>query len=131
MGFDVVIHLIPGIALLFFPDVIIDALGIPVPGTRFYASVLGAMLSGIGLALLAERFRKTLGIAGLGQGGSICVKICTGGVLSAWLVHGDLPIPVQGYAILGLIAFALLMLSGAQFWVQIRHSHDSRGTVPE
>ena len=134
LGFDAVIHMIFGIGLLFFPDIVIGALGIPLPGTQFYASVLGAVLCGVGLALLAERFRRILGIAGLGPGGAICIKICTGGVLGAWLVHGRLPLPVHGYVLLWLVAVVLLILSGAEFWVQVQQSRDGAerrsGVVP-
>jgi len=124
LGADAVIHLGFGIVLLFFPGVLIDALGISQPGTAFYASVLGAILSGMGLALLAERFRHVFGIPGLGLGGAICVNICVGGVLTAWLVRGGLAIPLHGYVLLWLVAIVLLALSGAGFWIQVKHNHD-------
>lgn len=120
LGADAAVHLLFGVTLLFFPDVLVDAIGVPEPGTAFYASVLGAFLSGIGLALLAERFRQIFGIAGLGLGGAVCVNICSGGVLMAWLVRGGLPIPVHGYVLLWLIAVLLVGLAVAEFWMQLK-----------
>ncbi|MHB8454459.1 MAG: hypothetical protein ACYDDO_07115 [Acidiferrobacterales bacterium] len=125
LGADAGIHLLIGIILMFAPRVFIDALGIPSPGTAFYASVLGAILTGLGLSLLAERFRNVFGIAGLGLGGAICLNICVGGVLAAWLVRGSLPIPLHGYVLLWLIVVVLMTLSGAEFWVQVRQNHDN------
>ncbi len=124
-GLDAGIHLVSGIGLMFFPRVLVAALGIPLPGTEFYTSVLGAVLTGLGLALLAERFRRTLGIAGLAPGGAICIKICTGGVLGAWLIHGDLPVPLHGYVLLWLVVVLLLLLSAAELWVELRQDRDN------
>ncbi len=132
LNIDAAIHLIFGIVLMFFPRILIGALGIPAPGTAFYASILGAVLTGVGLALLAERFRGIFGIPGLGFGGAICIKICAGGVLTAWLVHGGLPVPMHGDLLLWLVALALLGLSGAEFWAQLKHNQDgvdSRNSV--
>ena len=134
LSFDAAVHMIFGIGLMFFPRILIGALGIAPPGTAFYASVLGAVLTGVGLALLAERFRRIFGIPGLGSGGAICIKICTGGVLAAWLVHGGLPIPMHGYLLLWLATFVLLALSGAEFWIQLKQNRDSvdrhSGVIP-
>ncbi len=63
----------------------------------------------------------------LGFGGAICIKICTGGVLIAWLMHGGLPIPLHGYVLLWLVAFVLLVLSGAEFWIELKQNRDSVG----
>ncbi|MHB8346411.1 MAG: hypothetical protein ACYDHM_04350 [Acidiferrobacterales bacterium] len=133
-GLDAAVHLLFGIGLMFFPRILIGALGIPPPDTAFYASVLGAVLAGLGLALLAERFRRVFGISGLGFGGAICIKICTGGVLIAWLMRGGLPIPLHGYVLLWLVTFVLLALSGAEFWVELKQNRDDAdrrgGVVP-
>ncbi len=124
IGTDAAIHLLFGICLLFSPDLLVNAVGVPEPGTAFYASILGAILSGIGLALIAERFRQIFGVPGLGLGGAICINICAGGIILAWLLRGGLPIPVHGYVLLSLIAILLLGIGAAEFWVLLSTHRD-------
>ena len=54
---DGLINLGLGALLVVFPDALVQALGVPPADTRFYPSVLGAVLLGIGIALLLERTR--------------------------------------------------------------------------
>ncbi len=67
---DSIINFLIGVLLLIFPHVIIEFLGIPMVGNAFYASVLGSILIGTGIAL------------------------------SVWLLFGDLAIPLRGYSLL-------------------------------
>jgi hypothetical protein len=112
---DAVINLALGLLLILFPHNVVRWLGVPVPDTTFYANILGAVLFGIGLALLIERFHF-LEMQGLGLDGAIVVNICGAGALALWLIFGDLQIPTRGYLFLGAIAVLILGL-GMVEWV--------------
>ena len=62
------VNVILGIIILFFPLGIIEMLGLPAVGNYFYTSILGAVILGIGVALLIElsgsdRITKGLGLS--------------------------------------------------------------------
>jgi Na+-transporting NADH:ubiquinone oxidoreductase subunit NqrE len=61
---DAAINLILGILLMAFPAGLVRALGISMPDLPFYATILGGVLFGIGLALLIECYRKSNRFAG-------------------------------------------------------------------
>ena len=61
--------LLLGGLLLFFPQPLVQALGVPASDNIFYPSILGAVLLGIGVALLIECRRVRVGFVGLGLGG--------------------------------------------------------------
>ncbi len=108
---DALINLGLGLLLLIFPPRLIEALGVPIPDSNFYANVLGAVLFGIGAALLIEYYRERIGLAGLGIGGAISINICGAGVLALWLLFGNLGIPARGYVTLWLIAVLVFGVS--------------------
>jgi len=108
---DAGINLALGIPLIFFPVSVTTALGIPVPDKPFYASILGAVLAGIGLALLLEGLWPAAGMVGLGLGGAIAINICGAGVLAAWLLVGDLDIPLRGLIFLWAVAVVVSGIS--------------------
>jgi len=66
---DAAVNLVLGMLLLLFPAGIVALLGLPPTNTDFYASILGAVLFGIGIALLIERYGASRNIRGLGFGG--------------------------------------------------------------
>ena len=86
---DGVVNLLLGILLLWYPPSVIGALGLLTDGKPFFASILGAVLFGVGVALLIERFRPPLRVVGLGLGGAISINLCGGVVLAVWLLIGD------------------------------------------
>jgi hypothetical protein len=107
---DSVVNLILGILLLLFPIGIIDLLGLPETNTNFYPSILGAVIFGIGLALLAELVGYPKGFRGLGPGGAILINLAGSMVLIFWMVFGSLSIPLKGQVILwtvGIIVFSI------------------------
>lgn len=104
---DAAINLVLGILLVIFPESVVTFLGVPIPDSRFYASLLGAVLFGIGIALLLERFKGSPGFTGLGLEGAICINLCGAIVLIVWLVSGQLAIPVRGYVFLWLLALVV------------------------
>jgi hypothetical protein len=55
---DGVVNLLLGVLLILLPGRLVEVLGIPEPRPAFYASILGAVLFGIGLALLLEAYDR-------------------------------------------------------------------------
>ena len=92
---DAAIDLALGAALIAFPRGVMKALGVPIPSTHFYPSILGAVLIGVGMSLVIERFHHLVGVAGLGLAGAIIINSLGGGTLIWWLVNGDLHLPLQ------------------------------------
>ncbi len=108
---DAIINLVLGIGLICFPTTLIHFIGIPIADSAFYPSILGAVLFGIGIALLVERFQTRTGISGLGLGGAICINVCGAGVLVIWLLQGGLELPLHGFIVLWAVALAVFGIS--------------------
>ena len=117
LAWDAVINLVLGALLVAFPESVVSALGVPSADQAFYPSILGAVLVGVGIALLIER-RK--GSSGLGLHGAIAINICGGLGLAVWLVLGDLDLPLRGVAFLWGLVLVLVGLSGAELWHELR-----------
>ena len=111
---DGLINLLLGSLLILFPDALVEALGIPPADSRFYPSLLGGVVLGIGLALLVERARRPAGAVGLGLGGAIAINLCGAAVLTGWLVLGDLALAVRGYWFLWGLVVVLVAVSAAE-----------------
>ena len=71
---DGIVNLLLGILLLLFPFGIAPIIGAPVPNNHFYPSILGAVLFGIGIALLIDAYGHQRGIRGLGITGAIVIN---------------------------------------------------------
>ena len=86
----------------------IKLLGLPVSELPFYASILGAVLFGIGIALFVE-----VGSPGMGLGlmGAISINICGGLCLGAWLLWGNLNVPLQGSIVMWMLVAVLVGIS--------------------
>jgi hypothetical protein len=54
LNIDAAVNLTLGGLLVVFPRGVMLVLGVPIPETPFYASILGAVLLGIGLALIVD-----------------------------------------------------------------------------
>lgn len=109
---DASINLVLGILLLAYPAGIPQLLGLPVPTTYFYTSILGAVLFGIGLALLLERYSRNSYASGLGLAGAILINLCGGITLLSWLVLSKPALSQTGSLLLWLIAM-LVIATGA------------------
>jgi hypothetical protein len=107
---DGIVNLILGILLLLFPFGAAEILGVPLPESNFYPTILGGVIFGIGIALLIEGFGETRGVRGLGLGGAIAVNFCGAGILTLWLVFKPLNIPLHGLIILWVIAISVIGL---------------------
>jgi hypothetical protein len=114
LAVDAGINLILGVMLVAFPDWLVALLGVPPAPGRFYPSLLGGVLFGIGIALLIERHHRTEKGIGLGLAGAVAINLCGGLVLCGWLIFGNLPLPMRGVLFLWLIVLLLLGLSMAE-----------------
>ena len=108
---DAAINLILGILLMAFPAGLVKALGIPMSEPPFYATILGGVLFGIGLALLVECYRRSNRFVGLGLGGAIAINLCGGFVLTAWLLSDKLTLPLRGHIFLWFLVLLLVGIS--------------------
>jgi hypothetical protein len=104
---DAIINLILGGLLIFFPRELVAMLGVPPADGAFYPSILGAVLFGIGIALLIERSQS----GGLGLKGAIAINLSGGLVLGLWLLFGNLVLPYRGWVLLWGIVFVLFGIS--------------------
>jgi hypothetical protein len=111
---DAFVDLILGGVLLLFPAGCVGFLGLPRTNNYFYASILGAVILGIGVALAAELCGAPLGIRGLGLGGAIAINLCGGGALAFWLLCVPLDLPTRGFIVLWLVAILVLGIGVAE-----------------
>jgi len=114
LAIDGVVNLILGAILLFFPAGLVELLGLPPTSTYFYASILGAVIFGIGVGLLLEMYGARSRIRGLGLGGAIAINLCGGGALLVWLLAVPLSIPLRGRVILWVVAAVVLIIGIAE-----------------
>ena len=117
---DAIINLLLGVLLMVFPTNLVAFLGIPAAQNAFYPSILGAVLFGIGIALLLERYRHLSHTIGLGLGGAISINLIGGVVLAVWLVTGNLSMSLRGYVLLWLLVLILLGISACELLIQLR-----------
>ncbi len=115
---DGAINLVLGALLLAFPSGLVETLGVPAPEGRFYPSLLGAVLFGVGIALFLEAHRLPGGIIGLGLGGAIAINLVAACALLYWLLWGDLEIPTRGRVLLGALTVGLVAISSSELWVR-------------
>ena len=106
LEFDGIGNVLLGLPLLLFPDLVSSFLGVSSSGTTFFPVILGAIFVGIGVALLVQRFRPSLG--GLGLGGAISINLIFGIVLAGWLVLADEALPARGLVVLSALAAILV-----------------------
>ena len=90
---DAVINLVLGALLLVYPQFLVEALGLPPVRSAFFPSVLGGVLTGIGIALLLA-WRGSA--HGLGLDGAIAINLCGAGVVVGWLLVSPDMIPTRG-----------------------------------
>jgi hypothetical protein len=109
LAIDAVINLVLAVLLLTFPRSLVAFLGVPAVENAFYPSILGAVLFGIGAALLVERFRPAWG--GLGLGGAVAINLSGALALAGWLLAGELALPMRGYIFLWALVVSLIVIS--------------------
>ena len=99
---------------MFFPAQLMDAFDLPKVETFFYVNILGAVLFGIGIALLLENFTGKMRITGLGIGGAIAINMCGGGALVYWLLFANLDLTPGGAIFLWSIAVIVLGVAAVE-----------------
>jgi len=114
LAIDGIVNLLIGAILLFFPAGLAELLGLPLSNTYFYASILGAVIFGIGVALLLELYGAPSRVRGLGLGGAIAINLCGGGALLVWLLAFPLGIPLHGQVILWTVGILVLIIALAE-----------------
>jgi hypothetical protein len=119
---DGVVNLALGIVLALFPQGFAELVGVPIPSSSFYPSILGGVLIGIGLALFVQRFWGRSGVTGLGLEGAIVINLCGAGVLLVWLIAGHLSLPIRGYLSLWAVAILVLGIGGAEIVLGARRN---------
>jgi len=111
---DAVINLVLGMLLVIAPFRVIAFFGLPKVIQGFYLVILGAVLTGIGISLLIEAFRRKGNLVGLGLGGAIAINLCGGVALAGWLLFGRLDIPLRGVLFLWGLVVVLVVVSGIE-----------------
>jgi hypothetical protein len=114
LAIDAIVNLLLGGILLLFPAGLLDLLGLPETNTFFYPSILGAVIFGIGIALLVELVGCGVNIRGLGLGGAIAINLCGGGALLVWLLAVPLALPLRGKIVLWVVAVLVLAIGVAE-----------------
>ena len=118
---DSVINLILGILLLAYSPGLVSILGVPPTDNFFYPNILGAVLLGIGIALVIEAFRKRKDkYTGLGLLGAVIINICGGTVLLIWLLSGGLNLPQNGLVFLWTLDVLLLGISLVELFLELK-----------
>jgi hypothetical protein len=113
---DAAINLVLGALLLVFPAPFVGALGVPPSESAFYPSLLGAVLLGIGIALLLQRYRAA---DGLGLMGALSINLSGGFVLAGWLLLGHLGLPWRGRVLLWALVLILAGISTIELAVHV------------
>jgi hypothetical protein len=117
---DAIVNLLLGILLMPASVPLADFLGVPTVEPGFYPSILGAVLFGIGIALLIEVFKKNRIMTGLGLYGAVAINIVGGIVLAFWLLFKNLNLPLRGQIFLWILVAVLFILSGVEFFLERR-----------
>jgi hypothetical protein len=123
---DAAVNLGLGALLVVFPRPLVEYLGLPMPDTAFYPSILGAVLVGIGIALLVARHDGRTPSSGLGLVGAVTINLCGGVVLAVWLIAGHLELPIRGMVFLWLLVVLLVGLSSFELHAELRRSRTDR-----
>jgi hypothetical protein len=115
---DALINLLLGLLLIIFPAGFAGWLGVPLPQSRFYVNILGAVFVGIAIALVweARRDPRSMKSAGLGVTGAAAINLCGGVMLVFWLTAGKLDLNPAGEVFLWLLALLLVGISAVELY---------------
>jgi len=100
-----------------------QTLEIPTGENLLFPSIVGGVLTGIGISLLMERYKSSLKVTGLGLGGAISINICGVGVLAVWLAKGSLNFPIHTYVVGRTIAVIILGMSASELFDHFRRKN--------
>ena len=119
-------NLLLGVVFLLFPAWVSDLLGLPGDESRFYPTVLGAILFGIGVALLLERFRESHNFTGLGLVGALSINLTFGLALAIWLLATSAELSAPGTIVLWSLVVILVGISAVELLTELKEPVDSR-----
>ena len=119
-------NLLLGVIFLAAPSLVSELLGLPGGESRFYPTVLGAILFGIGVALLLERFRGSRTYTGLGLAGALSINLSFGLALAAWLLASNVELTSLGNVVLWSLVVVLVGISATELLAEIRDRPESR-----
>jgi hypothetical protein len=108
LAIDGAANILLGVLLLLFPAGMLELLGLPPVAHHFYTTILGAVIFGIGVALLIELLWGVQGVRGLGLAGAIAINLCGGGALLVWLLLSPFALPLRGHVVLWVVAVVVL-----------------------
>ncbi len=104
---DAVVNLVLGAVLVLAPAGVIEFFGLPAAGNYFYTSVLGAVLVGIGLALLLS-----LGSwSGLGLMGAVTINLCGATAVVGWMLFNSSVLGIRGKVVLWSVALIVYCIA--------------------
>jgi hypothetical protein len=115
---DAIVNFVLAFLLGIFPEGVISYLGLPLVSNPFYASILGGVFFGIGIALLIGRSARNRSSDGLGLRGAIAINLSGGFVLALWLLFGSLDVPIHGKIIMWALVVILFVLSTVELFTQ-------------
>ena len=121
-------NLFLGVIFLVFPKAVSELLGLPGDESRFYPTILGAILFGIGIALLLERFRGSQKFTGLGLAGALSINLSIGLALAVWLLARQVEHTLLGSIVLWSLVVILVGISGIELVTEIKDRVESRAT---
>ena len=117
---DGVGNVLLGLPLVVYPVGVAKLLGIPFADQAFYPVILGALLVGIGIALLIERFSARM--KGLGLAGALSINLTFGVVLAVWLLGSSLDLPLHASVLLWVLVLVLVGLSLVEWFSVARRT---------
>ena len=122
---DALINIFLGLLILLLPVGLLSILGRPQVSTYFYTSILGAVIFGIGLALILEIFSEKWKVRGLGIAGAIVINLCGGVVLLVWLLFLPLELSFLGKSFLWIICLVVLVIGLVELKHELPNTLDS------
>ena len=122
---DGLINLFLGVMLLIFPSSLVTYLGAPHAQNAFYPNILGGVLTGIAIALFLESRSTSGNTCGLGLMGAVVINLSGGLVLGAWLLWGELELPLRGSVFLWSLVILLVGISGIELATKLSKHHNS------
>ena len=118
-------NLLLGFVFLVFPAWVSGLLGLPGGESRFYPTVLGAILFGIGIALLLERFRGSRDFTGLGLAGALTINLSFGLALAVWLLATSVELTLLGALVMWGLVVILAGISSVELLTELKERDDS------
>ena len=114
LWFDALLKLAAGLPLAILPKATVAVFGLPRVQNGFYVRLLGAVLVGLAVAIIAEG-RSGHTQAGLGPAGALSVNIAGGIVLIGQIVFGRSDLTFRGRLLCWGILAAMSALAIAEF----------------